>query len=60
MGNGKQSGEGETMTHTVASSLPSLTSLAVVAFPPGIHLLGIRMFRGAIASASLSDIQEWV
>lgn len=55
MGNGKRSGEGETMSHTVARSLPSLTSLAVTAFPPDIRLLGIRMFWGAIASISLSD-----
>lgn len=55
MVNGKGSGEGETMSHAVASSLPLLTSLAVAMFPPGIHLLVIKMFWGAIASVSLSD-----
>lgn len=53
MGNGRESGEGQAMSHAVASSLPSLTSLAVAAFPPAIHLLG--MFWGTIASLSLSD-----
>jgi len=54
-GNGKGSGQGETVSHTVVSSLSSLTSLAVATFPPGIHLLGIRMFWGATASVNLSD-----
>lgn len=45
----------ERLSYTVASSLPSFTSLTVAALPPGIHLLGIRVFWGVAASVSLSD-----
>lgn len=60
MGNRKRSGEGQTVSHTVASYLPSLTSLTVAAFPPGIHLLGIRMFWVPLPPSAFCIIWEWI
>lgn len=55
MGNGKGSGEGETMSHICHLSPCAHFTGNVATFPAGIHIFGIKMFWGATASTGLLD-----
>lgn len=54
-GNGKGSGEGETMSHICHRYPCAHLSGNVATFPDGIHMFGTKMFCGATASTGLLD-----